>query len=51
MASCWVSSESTGADWFTPEEVSERMVDVYAIRLLTLSTVRARTCDAMTASV
>ncbi|GCB47244.1 NUDIX hydrolase [Streptomyces sp. NL15-2K] len=28
------SSESTAVDWLTPEEVSERMAEVYAIRLL-----------------
>jgi ADP-ribose pyrophosphatase YjhB (NUDIX family) len=28
------SSESTAVDWLTPEEVSERMAEVFAIRLL-----------------
>lgn len=28
------SSESTAVDWLTPQEVSERMSEVYAIRLL-----------------
>ncbi|MEW1567770.1 NUDIX domain-containing protein [Streptomyces sp. NPDC093509] len=28
------SSESTGVDWLTPEEVSERMAEVFAVRLL-----------------
>ncbi|WP_371671469.1 NUDIX domain-containing protein [Streptomyces sp. NBC_00289] len=28
------SSESTEVDWLTPEEVSERMAEVFAIRLL-----------------
>ncbi|MFG2523148.1 NUDIX hydrolase [Streptomyces sp. NPDC048527] len=28
------SSESTAVDWLTPEEVAERMSEVYAIRLL-----------------
>ncbi|UQX05089.1 NUDIX domain-containing protein [Streptomyces sp. RerS4] len=29
-----VSDESTAVHWLTPEEVSERMSEVYAIRLL-----------------
>ncbi|WP_254711959.1 NUDIX hydrolase [Streptomyces sp. TRM64462] len=29
-----ISSESTAVDWLTPEEVVERMSEVYAIRLL-----------------
>lgn len=28
------SDESTAVDWLTPEEVSERTAEVYAIRLL-----------------
>ncbi|MFE0981586.1 NUDIX hydrolase [Streptomyces rochei] len=28
------SSESTAVSWLTPDEVSERMAEVYAIRLL-----------------
>ncbi|MER5874442.1 NUDIX domain-containing protein [Streptomyces sp. NPDC001910] len=28
------SSESTAVDWLTPEEVSERMAELFAIRLL-----------------
>ncbi|MFF0143327.1 NUDIX hydrolase [Streptomyces sp. NPDC005227] len=28
------SSESTAVDWLTPDEVSERMAEVFAIRLL-----------------
>ncbi|WP_418957572.1 NUDIX hydrolase [Streptomyces tritici] len=28
------SDESTAVDWLTPEEVSERMAEVYAVRLL-----------------
>lgn len=28
------SSESTAVDWLTPAEVSERMSEVYAVRLL-----------------
>jgi hypothetical protein len=28
------SSESTAVEWLTPDEVSERMAEVFAIRLL-----------------
>ncbi|WP_345701904.1 NUDIX hydrolase [Kitasatospora terrestris] len=29
-----VSDESTAVDWLTPEEVAERMAEVYAVRML-----------------
>lgn len=44
------SAESVAVEWLTPEQITERMSEVYAIRLLDALDGASTTCEATTAS-